>query len=324
MKKIWTKKIVSVFLIVTLSMGLTACGENPASSSNAAATSVPDEFDNRIEQAIIETESKQEEVSDEIVSYADENGNPAKVTLGINVDADLIWDAVIEECAKYDIELTVTSFSNVNLNQLLSDGEIDLNAFQHYAYFEKNTSDLGLDLTPLGEMYIFRLDTYSTKYDSIEDLPDGATIALPNTVVNISRVLKQYQRAGLLTVDPAAGDNPVIEDIIDNPHNFQFVELDSGLIVRSLEDVDAGVVFVRDAVEAGLDPNVDTILTEGVDPTAEDQKRWINLIVARAEDADDPVLNQVANCFQTEAVEKAIYEQYFNAAIPAWVEEVNN
>lgn len=333
MKKNIIKKLVTLSLAGLLTFSIAGCGgADTSAASNSTITQKAAEAEaekkaeiaEKTQETINEVQARQFQVDDEStepISFADENGNPAKVVLGINTDADLIWDAVKTEAAKYDIDLEVTTFSNVNLNQLLADGEIDLNAFQHYSFFEQNTADLGVDLTPLGEMYILRLDLYSTKYDSIDELPDGATIAVPNTAVNISRALKQFERAGILTVDPAVGDNPAIEDIIDNPKNLQFVELDKDQIARALDDVDAGIVFVREAIDSGLDPDEDTILTESVNPQDPDQKRWINLIVARTEDKDDPVLNQIIKCFQTDAVGEAILEQYHNAAIPAWDEK---
>lgn len=243
------------------------------------------------------------------------------VKIGITTPDDIIWDAVKKKAAEDNIEIQTICFSNVNINEVLASKDIDLNAFQHYAYFEKNKADLGLDLVSLGDMYILRLDIYSKKYKSIGELPNGAKIAVPNDAVNIGRSLKVFEEGGLITLKEGAGKVPEVADIVSNPKNIQLVEIEHSQIVRSLDDVDAGIVFVKDAVDAKLDPSKDPIYVNKVDPTDDNLKQYINLIAARAEDKDNETYKKVIKAFNSEDVAKAIFEQFKHGAIPAWDEK---
>lgn len=243
------------------------------------------------------------------------------VKIGITTPDDIIWDAVKKKAAEDNIEVQTVCFSNVNINEVLASGDVDLNAFQHYAYFEKNKADLGLDLVSLGDMYILRLDIYSKKYKSLDELPNGAKIAVPNDAVNIGRSLKVFEEAGLITLKEGAGNTPEFADIASNHKNIQLVEIEHSQIVRSLDDVDAGIVFVKDSVDAGLDPSKNPIYVNKVDPTDNNLKQYINLIAARAEDKDNETYKKVVKAFNSEEVAEAIFEQFKHGAIPAWDEK---
>lgn len=240
------------------------------------------------------------------------------VKIGITTPDDIIWDAVKKKAAEDNIEIQTVCFSNVNINEVLANGDVDLNAFQHYAYFEKNKADLGLDLVSLGDMYILRLDIYSKKYKSLDELPNGAKIAVPNDAVNIGRSIKVFEEAGLITLKEGTGNIPEVADIASNPKNIQLVEIEHSQIVRSLDDVDAGIVFVKDAVDAKLDPSKDPIYVNKIDPTDDNLKQYINLIAARAEDKDNETYKKVVKAFNSEEVAQAIFEQFKHGAIPAW------
>jgi D-methionine transport system substrate-binding protein len=246
------------------------------------------------------------------------------VKIGITTPDDIIWDAVKKKAAEDNIEIQTICFSNVNINEVLASGDIDLNAFQHYAYFEKNKADLGLNLVALGDMYILRLDIYSKKYKSLNDLPNGAKIAVPNDAVNIGRSLKVFEEAGLITLKDRAGNTPETADIASNPKNIQLIEIEYSQIVRSLDDVDAGIVFVKDAVDGGLDPSKDPIYVNNIDPTDKNLKQYINLIAARAEDKDNETYKKVVKAFNSEEVAQAIFKQFKHGAIPAWDEKYSN
>lgn len=243
------------------------------------------------------------------------------VKIGITTPDDKIWDAVKNKAAEDNIEVQTICFSNVNINEVLESGDIDLNAFQHYAYFEKNKSDLGLDLVSMGDMYILRLDIYSKKYKSLDELPNGAKIAVPNDPVNIGRSIKVFEQAGLVKLKEGTGETPEFNDIESNPKNIQLIEIEHSQIVRSLDDVDAGIVFVKDAVDAGLDPSKDPIYVNNIDLKDPKMQKYINLIAARAEDKDNETYKKVVKAFNSDEVAEAIFEQFKHGAIPAWNEK---
>lgn len=296
--KVNSKKIISIIGISILLLSLTACGNaTKASADSKKATT----------ESIGNTEGKKAK------------DKPTHVKIAITTPDDTIWDAVKKKALNdYNIEVETVPFSNVNLNQVLSDKEVDLNAFQHYAYFNQNIKDLGLKLVSLGDMYILRLDVYSKKYKNLNELPNGAQIAVPNDAVNVGRSLKVFEEAGLIKLKKDAGEIPKVEDIDSNPKNIKFVEIEHSQIVRSLGDVDAGIVFVKDAVDAGLNPSADPIYVNKVNINDENLKKYINLIACRAEDKDNKVYQEVVAAFHSKEVADAINKQFKGAAIPAF------
>ena len=246
------------------------------------------------------------------------------VKIGITTPDDKIWDAVKKKAAEDNIEVQTICFSNVNINEVLESGDIDLNAFQHYAYFEKNKADLGLDLVSMGDMYILRVDIYSKKYKSLDELPNGAKIAVPNDPVNIGRSIKVFEQAGLVKLKEGTGETPEFNDIESNPKNIQLIEIEHSQIVRSLDDVDAGIVFVKDEVDAGLDPSKDPIYVNNIDLKDPKMQKYINLIAARAEDKDNETYKKVVKAFNSDEVAEAIFEQFKHGAIPAWDEKYSD
>jgi D-methionine transport system substrate-binding protein len=240
------------------------------------------------------------------------------VKIGTKTEDPKIWEALNKQLEKDNIKVQIVNFSSTNPNEALAAGEVDLNAFQHYMYFNKNIKDLNLELTSIGDMYIFPLDLYSKKLKSIDELKAGAKIAVPNDVTNTGRSLKVFAEAGLITLNDIGDALPGYKDIATNKLNLQFVELDSAQIARSLEDVDAGIVFTKNAVEAGLDPSKDPIYHNKIDVTDPKQHDYINLIAARTKDKDNEIYKKVVDAFHTDAVAQAILDQYKNAAIPAW------
>lgn len=246
------------------------------------------------------------------------------VKIGTKTEDTKIWEALNKQLEKDNIKVQIVNFSSTNPNEALASGEVDLNAFQHYLYFNKNKKDLNLDLSAIGDMYIFPLDLYSKKLKSINELKESAKIAVPNDVTNIGRSLRVFAEAGLITLKDVGDELPGYKDIATNKLNLQFIELDPAQIPRSLEDVDAGIIFTKNAVEAGLDPSKDPIYHNKIDVTDPKQHDYINLIAARTKDKDNEVYKKVVEAFHTDEVAKAILDQYKNAAVPAWDKKYAN
>lgn len=250
---------------------------------------------------------------------------PAAVTIvkvGTTSDEPRVWDAVNKNLAKDNIQVKIVNFANgANPNQALADGEIDLNAFQHYAYLNQNIKDLKLNLTAIGDTLIVPLNLYSKSVKSVDEIPSGAKIAVPNDVTNEGRALIVLKNARLIQLRDGSGQNPTKKDITANPKNLQFVELAGAQIPRSLPDVAAAVINCGYAVDAGLDPIKDPIYKDQIDLSNPEQKPYINIIVARTKDKDNPVYQKVVKAYQTESVADAIKTVYKGSAIPAWDEK---
>lgn len=246
-----------------------------------------------------------------------QDGENTVIKMGVVGESNEQWDPVIEALAEEGITLELVKFAEYALpNQALADGEIDLNSFQHYAYLEKEMADKGFDLTVIADSIIAPLGLYSDKITSVDELKEGDKIAIPSDATNGGRSLKILEQAGLITVDPAAGYTPELNDITDNPLNLEFVEVEAAQTPVLLPDVAAAFVNGAHAVDHGFVPSEDAIYLEQV--TEGSDNPYINVIVARTEDKDNELYKKVVEAYQTDEVAEVIAEAYKGAYLPAW------
>ncbi|MDE1549218.1 MetQ/NlpA family ABC transporter substrate-binding protein [Jeotgalibaca caeni] len=250
---------------------------------------------------------------------AGENGEPIEVTIGVVGEVNEPWDYTIEQLKeKENIDVTLTKFTDyATPNTALADGSIDLNAFQTEIFLDEYNENAGEDLTVIGYTVMAPLGIYSLSIKDVADLPDGAEIGIPNDGSNTGRALNLLQTAGLIEIDPEAGLLPTQEDIVANPHNFVFHELDSSQTARALEDLDASVVNSGMAVDAGFIPTEDAIFLE---PVTEESAPYYNTIVARPEEADNEVYQTIVEYYQSEGTAEVIEESSKGSSIPIWDE----
>lgn len=239
------------------------------------------------------------------------------VKLGVVGENNEQWQPVIDALAEEGVTLELVKFSDYTTpNRALNDGEIDLNAFQHYAYLESDIEANGYELTPIGETILAPLGVYSDKIESLDELQDGDTIAIPNDATNGGRSLKVLEAAGVITVDPEAGYTPVLSDITDNPKNIQFYEVEAANTASLLPDVAAAIINGGHAVDNGLNPTEDSIYLET--QSEDGDNPYVNIIVARTEDADNELYNHIVELFQSDEVAEVINTVYAGAYIPAF------
>lgn len=246
---------------------------------------------------------------------ADSDG-VTEVTVGVVGSNNEQWDTVNEILAKDKIHVKLVEFSEYKLpNAALDSGEIDLNAFQHKAYLEKEIADLGYDISVLGDTILAPLSLYSNYITDIQQLKDGDKIAVPSDPTNEGRCFKILESAGVLEVDPAAGYIPEIKDITSNPLNLEFVEVEAANTASLLPDVTAAFVNGAHAVDNGLKLE-DAVYTEQVEAGSDNP--YINIIACRTEDLNNEVYQKVLAAYQSEESAQAILDLYQGAYIPAW------
>ncbi|MDA9460838.1 Methionine ABC transporter substrate-binding protein [Enterococcus mundtii 3F] len=238
------------------------------------------------------------------------------VKLGIIGEDTDVWDDVKARLAKEDIELEYVKFTDYNQpNAALADGSIDLNAFQHQFFLDNYNTEHGTDLVSIGNTVNAPLGIYSNTIQSIDDIEDGAKVAIPNDVTNGGRALLLLQTAGLIKVDPAKGQTPTTSDITENTKNLDISELDASQTARALNDVDLSVINSGVAVDAGLNPTSDAIFLEPVDDSA---RSYVNIIVARKEDENNETYQKIVDTYQTAETAKVIEETSKGSSVPAW------
>ena len=318
--------------IAAAALLVTGCGQSASSSGGesqqgaapeqvetqqAEQESAPAEQDETTEADAAEAEAAEDEAPAK-EGIKSEDGNPIIVKIGTTSDENRIWDALNAELADRGDEIKVEWVNVQQTNQVLADGEVDLNSFQHYAYFEANTADLGLDLTAIGETLIVPLNLFSEKHASLEEIPDGGSIAIPEDATNQGRALHVLENAGLIKLADGVGVNGTVSDIAENPKNIKIVEMEGPELPRTLADVDAAIINCGYATDYGLDPVNDPIYKDEIDFNDPAQHPFINIIAARTEDKDNEVYLEVVDAYRSKRVAEAILEVYNNAAIPAF------
>ncbi|MDR2576330.1 MAG: MetQ/NlpA family ABC transporter substrate-binding protein [Treponema sp.] len=186
-----------------------------------------------------------------------------------------LLNLIKDDLAAQGITLKVVEFTDyVQPNVAVLTGDLDANFFQHIPYLDSNeewkaklVSAFGVHVEPFG--------LYSVKYKNINDLPNGATIAIPNDPSNGGRALLLLQAKGLITLKEGAGLTATARDVTGNPKNFRFRELEAAQLPRSLQDVDAATINGNYALEAGLNPIKDSLIIEGADSP------YVNIVVVQ-------------------------------------------
>lgn len=242
-----------------------------------------------------------------------------KVTIGLaSANAYDYWDVVVANALEQEgIEIELVLFSDYNQpNEALQNGSLDLNATQGYPFlFSWNDENDGT-ITPIGNTLITPLGLYSDKYESVEDIPEGGTIAIPNDPSTYGRALQALEIAGLIDVDEAAGIFPEDKDILDNPKNLQFELLDPSMTAVMLQDVDASIINTGFATDAGLTID-DAIFVDASDLDSVNPM-YINVIASREEDKDNPLYLKIVELFQTDEIAKIIEESSKDSLIPVF------
>ncbi len=252
------------------------------------------------------------------LSCSSNASNDKVVKVGFAGESDYqIWDPIVAKLAEDGIRVELVSFADYTIpNQALNDGEIDLNAFQHYAYFNDEVSNKGYDLTAIADTYISAMNIYSKNITNVNQIKDKDKIAIPNDPSNGGRALKVLQAAGIIKVRPEAGDTPSVSDIIENPFNVEIVEMDAGAIYGVLPDVACAVINGNYAIDFGLNPGSDYIFKD--DPSIYSGKSFVNLIAARTKDKDNELYKKVVETYQSEIVEKVYNENFKGSYLPTW------
>lgn len=241
---------------------------------------------------------------------------PAVVKVGVVGANNEQWDTVNKLLEQENIRCEMVEFAEYKLpNNALDAGEIDLNAFQHKAYLQKEIDDLGYDIAVLGDTIVAPLSLYSNQITDVSELKEGDRIAVPSDPTNEGRCFKILESAGLLEVDPAAGYMPELKDITANPLNLDFVEVEAANTASLLPDVAAAFVNGAHAIDNGLKID-EAVYTEQVEPGSDNP--YINIIACRTADLDNEVYRKVLAAYQTAETAQAIQDIFQGTYIPAF------
>ncbi|MBW8172628.1 methionine ABC transporter substrate-binding protein [Ornithinimicrobium sp. Arc0846-15] len=236
------------------------------------------------------------------------------VTVGVVGASDPYWSTFTDAAADEGISVEIVDFADYNQpNPALSEGEIDLNQFQHIVYLAEYNVTAEQDLQPIGSTAIYPLPLYSTQYDSVDAIPDGAEIAIPSDPSNRARALLVLQSAGLISLNDGGSPYSTPADIIAADSKVEVTELDPALVATSLPDVAGGIINNDFADKAGL--TADDILASD-DPTDPAAQGYINVWASNAEDVDNETYLKLVDLYQSnEEVQAGVVDNSGGTAV---------
>ena len=279
------KKFLSLILALALSASLTACG----SSDTTETTDDTDSGDTA-----------------ETVTL--------KVAASPTPHAEIL-EQVKPILAEQGIDLVITEYGDYIVpNTAVDEGDEDANYFQHTPYLEQFNAENGTDLVSVGKIHYEPMGIYAGKTASLEELPDGATIAVPNDATNEARALQLLAAQGLIEIDPEAGLNATPNDITSNPKNLEFTELDAAMIPNTIEEFDLNVINSNYALQAGLNPAEDALASE--DAASDAAQTYANIVAVKAGHENDPAIVALVDALHSEEIQEFINTTYAGSVLP--------
>ncbi|WP_256977305.1 MetQ/NlpA family ABC transporter substrate-binding protein [Bordetella genomosp. 10] len=241
---------------------------------------------------------------------------PLKVGVRGGVDEE-IWEVVAKVARQKGLDVKVIVISGAaSPNEALNNGDLDANSFQHIPFLRDQVRQRGYKLAIAGNTLISPIAFYSRKYKSLEALPEGARVGIPNDPSNQTRALVILRDHGLIALrpgfDPYTG-TASLEDVTSNPRKIKFVESASLVLAKSLEDVDAAAVINTFAYQAGLIATRDGIAVE-----KKENNPYVNVIVVREQDRDAPWVPRLVAAYQSEEVRQFILGKYQGSVLPVF------
>ena len=271
------------------SFALTACGGNSAGSSSATSGA-----------------AASGSASDSTV-----------ITVGASPSPHAeILKAVKDEVKAAGYELKVVEYNDyVQPNVALSEGDLDANYFQHKPYLDNYNQENGTGLVSAAAIHFEPMGIYAGKSSDIKNVPDGAKIAVPSDATNEARALLLLQDQGVLKLKDGAGLEATKNDIAENPHNVEFVEVEAASVPRTLQDADFGVINGNYALSAGLDTTA-TLASEGADSEA--AKTYANIVAVRKGEDQTDKTKALVKALTSDTAKKFIEDTYKGSVIPVF------
>ena len=279
------KKFLSLALALVLSLSLAACGSKKEEAPAAAPAETPTET----------TEPVVLNVAASSTPHAE------------------ILEQVVDVLAKQGIDLQIHEYGDyVVPNTAVEEGEEDANYFQHIPYLESFNEKEGTHLVSVGGIHIEPMGVYAGKTASLEELPDGAEIAIPNDPTNEGRALLLLEAQGLIKLADSSNLEATPNDIVENPKNLTFKELEAAMIPNAVDEVDLSVINVNYALEAGFNPTEDALAIEDANSP------YVNIVAVKEGNENNPAVLALVEALQSDTVRDFINETYGGAVVPAF------
>lgn len=299
------KNVAILAAALLAASALTACGgqttETTAADTSAAETTA--------------AEGEETAAAEEKSSEAAATGELETVTVGASPapHAEILEAAKDAMAAKgYDLEI-VEYMDYVQPNLALESGDLDANYFQHITYLEDFNAERGTHLVSAGSIHYEPFGIYAGKTASLEELADGAQVAVPNDATNEARALLLLEAQGLIKLQDGAGLAATKNDIVENPKNLDIVEIEAAQIPRSLSSVDVAVINGNYAIDAGLSV-ADALAVEASDSEA--AEKYANVVAVQEGHENDPAIQALVEVLKSDEIKDFIETTYAGAVVP--------
>ncbi len=238
----------------------------------------------------------------------------------IKVAATEVPHAEILEAAKpilaekgWDLQVTVFS-DYVQPNEVVEAGDFDCNYFQHTPYLDSFNQEKGTHLVKVGEIHYEPLGIYGGTESDLANISDGATIAVPNDTTNEARALLLLQDNGIITLKDGAGMEATKNDIAENPHNVEIIELEAAQVARVIEETSFVVLNGNYALQAGLNAQTDALAYETSDSEA--AKTYVNVVVVKEGNEGNEGVKALVEVLKSDEISNFINEKYQGSVVP--------
>ena len=279
------KKLLALLLALSLSLSLTACGGDGGANTTDDDTSSDADAAETVTLPVAASPTPHAEILKQCVPILKEQG----------------IDLVVNEYSDYVIP-----------NTAVEDGDEDANYFQHIPYLDDFNATRGTHLVNVAAVHIEPMGVYAGKTASLEELADGATIAVPSDATNEGRALLLLETQGLIKLADSTNLSSTPNDIVENPKNLEFVEMEAAQIPSSLADVDLAVINSNYALGAGLNPTEDALVLESADSP------YVNVLVVKEGNEEAPAVLALIEALHSDTIRTYIEETYGGAVIPAF------
>ncbi len=238
-----------------------------------------------------------------------------EIVIGVSpVPHEEIIENLKDDFKEAGLDVKVVVFDDyIQPNIQTNEGDLDANFYQHKPYLDAFNKEQGTDLVSIGGVHIEPLGVYSDKISDLNDLPEGATIIIPNDTSNGARALLILEKNGVIKLKDSTDVNATEQDIVENPKNIKFVPMEAASIAGVYKDADAAVINSNYALGAGLNPGTDSIAIEdAVD------NPYANIVVVKNGREGEEKFKKFMEVLQSEKTKKFIEEKYEGAIIPAF------
>ena len=285
---------------------LAGCSGNSQEQTTAASTEGTEAAGEETEAAGAESEVSEEESA--------ASGELETLVVGATAAPHAeILEVVKPILAEQGYDLQIQEFTDYVLpNRALEEGELDANYFQHIQYLESYNEQNGTDLVSAGEIHYEPFGIYAGKTTDLSQLPDGATVFVPNDITNEARALLLLQDQGLLTLKEGAGLEATPNDIEENPKNLEIVEMEAAMIPRTMDDCDIAIINGNYALEAGLNVS-EALAAETSDSLA--AQTYANVVAVRSGDENSEKIQALVQALCSDEVKEFIDATYNGAVV---------